>query len=84
MTRRILKLLSIGFGLVLAMAGVASAQGRSNENGNGQVQSGQNGRGQSGKPVAVPEIDPSSVAQAVALLTGGLLMIRGRRRTSSK
>jgi uncharacterized protein YpuA (DUF1002 family) len=30
--------------------------------------------------VAVPEIDPASGASALALLTGALLIIRGRRR----
>jgi len=29
---------------------------------------------------AVPEIDPASGANALALLTGALLVIRGRRR----
>jgi MYXO-CTERM domain-containing protein len=29
---------------------------------------------------AVPEIDPGSSAAALALLAGGLLVIRGRRR----
>jgi hypothetical protein len=29
---------------------------------------------------AVPEIDPASGGSALALLTGALLMIRGRRR----
>jgi hypothetical protein len=29
---------------------------------------------------AVPEIDPASGASALALLSGALLMIRGRRR----
>ena len=30
----------------------------------------------------VPEIDPGSMASALALLTGGMLMIRGWRRKS--
>jgi hypothetical protein len=30
--------------------------------------------------VAVPEIDPGSVGSALALLTGALLVIRGRRK----
>ena len=34
-----------------------------------------------GQP-AVPEIDPGSMASALALLTGGMLMIRGWRRKS--
>jgi hypothetical protein len=29
---------------------------------------------------AVPEIDPASGASAIALLSGAILMIRGRRR----
>jgi hypothetical protein len=30
--------------------------------------------------IAVPEIDPASAGSAIALLTGAILMIRGRRR----
>jgi hypothetical protein len=31
-------------------------------------------------PAAVPEIDPGSVVRAVALLSGGLLLVKIRRR----
>jgi hypothetical protein len=31
-------------------------------------------------PIGVPEIDPGSVGSALALLTGALLVIRGRRK----
>jgi len=30
--------------------------------------------------ISVPEIDPGSVGSALALLTGALLVIRGRRK----
>jgi hypothetical protein len=42
-----------------------------------------NGRGgQDGRSKrAVPEIDPASTGTALAFLTGGLLLIRGRRRS---
>ena len=33
-------------------------------------------------PPPVPEIDPGSMASALALLAGGLLMLTGRRRSS--
>jgi hypothetical protein len=40
------------------------------------------GGGQDGRhPKAVPEIDPASTGTALAFLTGGLLLIRGRRRS---
>lgn len=32
--------------------------------------------------VGAPEIDPSSAAQGLGLLTGGLLVLRGRRRAA--
>jgi Ni/Co efflux regulator RcnB len=38
----------------------------------------QNSKNQNGQ--ATPEIDPSSAASAVALLSGGVLVIRGRRK----
>jgi len=35
---------------------------------------------QPGAPLGAPEIDPGSAGTAIALLSGGLLVIRGRRR----
>jgi len=32
-------------------------------------------------PSAVPEIDPGSVVSALALISGSLLLIKGRRKT---
>jgi hypothetical protein len=49
------------------------------QNGQGQNGNGQNGQGQNGNNKA-PEIDPGSAAIALALLSGGLLVIRGRRK----
>jgi LPXTG-motif cell wall-anchored protein len=31
-------------------------------------------------PVAVPEINPASISAGIALLAGGVLMLRARRR----
>jgi len=78
MKRAILTVLSVGV-LVLGMVMGASAQGNGNRNRNGNGNENGNANGNAS---AVPEIDPSSAAQAVALLTAGLLLIRGRRRSS--
>ena len=63
--------------------GVAVAQGRARGNGNGRGIGNGNGNGGSGTAAIVPEIDPSSAAVATALLAGGLLVIRGRRRNTT-
>jgi hypothetical protein len=34
-----------------------------------------------GPPPAVPEIDPDAALSAMALLTGGIMVLTGRRRT---
>jgi hypothetical protein len=55
-------------------------------NGNGRNGNGGNGNGGNGNgngpqsSHAAPEIDPASATAALSLLTGGLLLIRGRRR----
>jgi hypothetical protein len=60
-----------------------NAYGRGNSNnGNGKKGNGpSNGYGNSDgiQSVAVPEIDPSGAAYAIALLSGALLVIRGRQ-----
>ncbi len=38
----------------------------------------------SGQPVQAPEIDPASAMTGLTLLAGGLTVLRGRRRKSSK
>jgi hypothetical protein len=93
---RILRLFSISL-VVLGIAGVAAAQERIGDHQqNDQHRSDGRDRrhdrdrdddrtehtGQNGTGRDVPEIDPSSALQAAALLTGGLLVIRGRRRAS--
>ena len=90
MKTRILRLLSIGL-FVLGVSGVATAQGRGNgNNGNGNGNGGSNGNngnngngnGNGNTPASVPEIDPSGAAVAAALLAGGLLVIRARRKAN--
>jgi hypothetical protein len=77
----IFRMLSIGV-LVFGLAGAAAAQGRGNGNGNNG--NGNNGNGNGNQPASVPEIDAASAVQAIALLSGGLLVVRGRRRSTSK
>jgi hypothetical protein len=84
MKRRILRVLSVCL-LVFGMVGGASAQGNSRGNGNGNGHGNGNANANAnangnGNTSSVPEIDPSSAAQAIALLTAGLLVIRERRR----
>jgi hypothetical protein len=52
-----------------------------NRNHNGGNGNGGNGNGNGPQSShAAPEIDPASATAALSLLTGGLLLIRGRRR----
>ena len=59
--------------------GNAFGRGRGKGN-NGNGPSNGYGHGDGIQSVAVPEIDPSGAAYAIALLSGALLVIRGRRR----
>ena len=65
-----LSLALIAAGAIPAAAG--NDQGNQNQNGQGQ-----NGQGGSS---SAPEIDPGLLGGAVALLAGGLLILRERRR----
>ncbi len=44
------------------------------------VLAGMSGRAAAGIPVSVPEIDAGSMASALTLLSGALLIITGRRK----
>ena len=65
------KLLSLSL-LAVGMTGLALGQ-----NGQGQNGQGQNGQGQNGHKA--PEIDPSQAASALALLSGGILIVRRKK-----
>ena len=76
--------LTAATGLVLALAGVALADDSPNGRGRGRGR-GHNGGGPttaSSEPTQAPEIDVSSGINALALLTGGLIVIRGRRQAN--
>jgi hypothetical protein len=71
--------------LVVALAGVALAddlKGRGRGRGRGHDDGGPTTS--SGGPVQAPEIDLSSGINALALLAGGLIVIRGRRRAKGE
>jgi hypothetical protein len=63
--------------LMIAMTGVANADKGGKGNGN-------NGNGgdveKNGLVASAPEIDPSSAIAALTLLTGGLVVLRGKRQ----
>jgi hypothetical protein len=63
--------------LVLLMSGAASAQKGGNGNGNGGTG---NGNGNGNAPVAAPELSASVAATALALVGGGVMMLRKRKR----
>lgn len=71
-------LLALGTTAVVGLVGLGNGNngGKGNQ-GSGNQNSGNNGGGNGG---AVPEIHPASAASAIALLSGGLLILRGRRR----
>ena len=88
MRRRILTILGAAL-LVTAISADAFAQrGRGSDDNNGRHNGRNNGRGNSdanenigsGSVPAVPEIALATGAGALALLAGGLLVLRGRRR----
>jgi hypothetical protein len=69
--------------LLIAMTGAANAggngQGGNNVNdGNSQGDNNQ-GNGIDGPRLSAPEIDPSSAIAGLTLLTGGLVVLRGKR-----
>jgi hypothetical protein len=41
------------------------------------------GNGHGGSPAAAPEIDPGSAMAALTLVTGGLVVLRGRRKNKN-
>jgi hypothetical protein len=67
--------------LAIGTTGFVLGQNNGNGNhGNGNNGKGNNGKGNNGDAGVVPEIDPNSAASAMALLSGGVLVIRGRRK----
>jgi hypothetical protein len=77
-----MKILALTALLLLATSGLVLGQNGQEQNGQGQNDQGQNGQnGQNGHNGAgAPEIDPGSAVGALALLSGGILVIRGRRK----
>jgi hypothetical protein len=76
----LMTLLAIGTtGFVLGQNNGNGNHGNGN-NGKGNNGKGNNGKGNNGDAGVVPEIDPNSAASAMALLSGGVLVIRGRRK----
>jgi hypothetical protein len=71
------RFLAVGI-VVIGMSSVALAQG-GNQGGNNDKQNGGT-RPRPSTPNVAPEIDARSAVTALALLAGGLLMVRGRRR----
>jgi hypothetical protein len=81
----LMTLLAIGTtGFVLGQNNGNGNHGNGNNgngnNGKGNNGKGNNGKGNNGDAGVVPEIDPNSAASAMALLSGGVLVIRGRRK----
>ena len=81
MSQRIGRLFGIAI-LVVGLASVGHSKDRDNEHAKRKGHPhGQQDR-QPGQASHAPEIDLSSGANALALLAGGLLVIRGRRRAN--
>jgi hypothetical protein len=76
---RLLAISALSLPLIAAGALPASAgDSQGNQNQDGQGSNGQGGNYQGG---GAPEIDPGLLGGAVALLAGGLLILRERRRS---
>jgi hypothetical protein len=68
--------------LLIAMTGVANANKGGNGNGNNGNGNGNGGNvAYNGLVASAPEIDPSSAIAALTLLTGGLVVLRGKRQS---
>jgi hypothetical protein len=65
-----------------ALAGPALAQDGNNQGNDDQ--GGDNQGNQGNNKFTVPEIDPSSAISAIALLTGGVLLLAYRRRVKKQ
>jgi Spy/CpxP family protein refolding chaperone len=76
---RLLAVAALSLPLIAAGA-IPAAAGNNQGNQNDQGQNGQGQNGQGGSGWAAPEIDPGLLGGAVALLAGGLLILRERRR----
>ena len=74
--RRYLRQAVIVMALVIGLASVGRAQNQDGNGGNGGSQGGNN----QGQLSQAPEIDPSVATAGLALLAGGLLVLRGKRR----
>jgi hypothetical protein len=80
MRRRILTILGTALVVTAISADAFAQRGQGSDPNNGRGNSDGNGKTGGGSVPAVPEIALATGAGGLALLAGGLLVLRGRRR----